>query len=1540
MRTNLALASLLALALTLIPSTHAQTITIRANQAGSTVYISNGTNTVGWAGANYAPRVGEYFSHGSDLVLPFQLPTLAPGAQFATADFRVWLFNLVGQTNVPFTVDLYALPARSPNTVLPADFYANSNPDPNATLLQASYLTPGMTNGHGSSSTAPAIVTSSAANTNLVNYLNSQYNSGAGAGSWIFLRLSPATNTFNGNYAYCPMTSMAGETWAWPMLEYTTTANTNTPSVQTNNQTINIVFPVQGLAYAKVNVSPVPLGVTPIPDEGVSTPSVRNPSSPVTYQYTFPPNTTVTVSKNQFTGSDPNTDIRLSTVDCTGTTLMGQSVTTLALDGATWNVQVYALSTTNNPTNTISGLIPDPYTAPPPPAISGAFPLVGPADQSMITSTRRPPLSWSPVVGTIRYDVYLNLSLTNYDWMAPGSLLNRFTLVGSVTSGTTYSLQQDLPDRWTYKWYIVATDGTSFTNRSDLRTFSIYLPNVTTVQDGITNINGMRDLNKDGVIEPYEDWHNPPALRVADLMSRMTLHEKAMQLFFNAQVFPDAGWAFGPFQAGDLFAYQKTASSNRLGIPFLSAGDTIHGYKTTYPTQPGLAATRNVQLAWAVSDVQRRESVAIGYRGTLSPLAEVGTKVLYPRIQEGNGEDADLAAGIVRAMVVGLQGGPEINPQSIMITTKHWCGQGAGGESDVVYDGTTIHYHMRPWHAAIEAGTSTIMPGYAGCPLLGPQGGGAGDNPGILGYLRTNMGYKGVICTDWLPSGAWTNAAIAGSDVMGGADPAVMGTFETVVPSSRIDDAVTRVFDLKFRMGIFEDPYGNNINGISAWHTPQNVAIVHQAAVECVTLLKNDGALPIRLPAGSSIVVTGPRANDTSCMVTWRSDFHNNDFGSKTIYQAIMARAAQDGITVYSNAASAGTNTIAAAIVVVGESYYTHGTYWDKNSPWLPDDPIGAAHDTNDMPQFSLIQYFRSNNIPATTICLLPRPYVLTNVVALSDAFMVVYRPGDEGGPAIAEILFGDHLPSGKTPWQLPRGMDQVGIDDSAHWSSQPDKWDLPYDLGATAAELAQIRTNIAAGLPVPPTTGNPLFQYGSGIQGFGLVDATPPQAFNLLTPANAQNITGAFPAFTWQAATDPETGIARFELYIDDALVATTTKATSYNLSGATMDNGAHSWYVKACNWAGGSTASPTFTFTINDTVPPATFLAWLPADNTTVNSPTNVTFLWEQTTDSGTGIANYALLLDGTNFASISPGACVSPTNNLAFNQAAYASSTNFGTPGAAVDGDITTRWSSAWTGVTNADTEWFMVDLGANYSIKEVVLKWENACGKEYLIQASTDNATWTTLYHKTNGTGGTNDLTGLSSVGRYVRMQGITRGTVYGYSLWEFQVFGLGTEQVTVPVPGGVHSWQIRATDGAGNMRINSNSPLKITSFTPFMLWQTQYFGSFTNPAAAPDADASGTGQNNLFKYTAGLNPTNRASVFMLQMNFQSNQPSLSFGPVWSNRFYNVQSRTDLFNGNWADLTGATAPSGNGSHFNFTDTNPLASKTFYRVGISLP
>ena len=111
----------------------------------------------------------------------------------------------------------------------------------------------------------------------------------------------------------------------------------------------------------------------------------------------------------------------------------------------------------------------------------------------------------------------------------------------------------------------------------------------------------------------------------------------------------------------------------------------------------------------------------------------------------------------------------------MLATVKHWPGEGAGGEALIVYDAVTIKYHMIPFRAAMEAGAVNIMPGYAGSSLLDPGGPGAGDSAPILAYLRQNLGYTGLITTDWLPSGSWVGAANAGSDVMGGADPGAAG---------------------------------------------------------------------------------------------------------------------------------------------------------------------------------------------------------------------------------------------------------------------------------------------------------------------------------------------------------------------------------------------------------------------------------------------------------------------------------------------------------------------------------------------------------------------------------------------------------------------------------------------------------------------------------------------------------------------------------------------------------------------------------------------
>ncbi|HEX6341445.1 discoidin domain-containing protein [Umezawaea sp.] len=728
-----------------------------------------------------------------------------------------------------------------------------------------------------------------------------------------------------------------------------------------------------------------------------------------------------------------------------------------------WEFQVFG---TIDESATTAPLLSGPTKAP---AATGRFALTAPADNAMITTTRRPAFSWAAVGGAVRYQVWLNVSRTDYDFAASGNLIDLYTKVAETT-GTTYTPTWDISDRWTYRWYVVAVDGANATSASNIRTFSLYLPTLTTVDDGVRTVNGSRDLNKNGTIEPYEDWRQPVETRVNDLLGRMTIEEKAYQMFYNAQQFPQSGWHFGPAEAQDLHTVLRSGAGTRLGIPTVSAGDTIHGYKTTYPTQSALAAAKNYPLDYKLGDMQRREQLEVGTRGVLGPLAEVGTKVLYPRIQEGNGESAEVAAAQVRALVAGLQGGPELNPGSVLATVKHWPGEGAGGEALIVYDQVTVKYHMIPFRAAMEAGAVNIMPGYAGSSLIDPGGPGAGDSAKILAYLRQNLGFTGLITTDWLPSGSWIGAANAGSDVMGGADPGAVGFtiagFTANVPAARINDAVRRVLRLKFQLGIFENPYGDPVNGPYRFHTPAYTALANQASREAMTLLKNNGTLPVRLNAGDNIVVAGPRANDTAACCIWTSFLHQ-EYGSQTMLEAIRTRAAQAGVNVYQDTGPAPK----LAVVAVGETSYTHATSWVKEQPYLPAD------------QLALIQNFQRQGIPVVVALVMPRPYVITEWNDLASSIVVTYRGGEEMGPAFAGLLFGDYTPKGKLPWQLPRSLADVlrpgGSDIPA---DATEHWDLPYDLGATAAQRAEIRARIDADQPVPSTYGNPLYPFGAGL--------------------------------------------------------------------------------------------------------------------------------------------------------------------------------------------------------------------------------------------------------------------------------------------------------------------------------------------------------------------------------------------------------------------------------------------------------------------------
>lgn len=696
------------------------------------------------------------------------------------------------------------------------------------------------------------------------------------------------------------------------------------------------------------------------------------------------------------------------------------------------------------------------------------FALNTPTNHSMVSDTRQPTFTWETIDEATHYEIYVNVSKEDYDWYASGNLLDRYTKVGESTINS-FTMPYELVDRWTYKWYVQAVTDTA-TLVSNIQQFGVYIPYLEEEDDGVSTSEGFRDMNKNGTMEPFENWRLTPEERLEDLMSRLPLEEKFKQCFYGGGEDAKNGFNFSYGVEHIMRNEQYAAAATTWGIPMAHAGDKIHGWKTIYPTQLGLAATRDPNIAYQCGNMQRIEHKSFGFAGTLTPLAEVDTKVLYPRFQEGNGENAEEASAIIRAIICGMQGGPEINPHSMLITVKHWPGQGAGGEGPTQYDERTIGYHMKPWYAMVEANAASIMPGYSTSPFLDPTQAGSNSSKPIIDYLRDVIGFDGFIVTDWLA--ATTAQSIesmsAGIDVLGGAPSSGTDVDELVasIGIARLEQACRRVLDMKIRLGMFENPYGDPT---ATWTNEKHHEIALNAARKSITLIKNDGILPIRSASVNQIGVAGPRATwdgqNADPNVIWQSIYYENPQAMNYV-EAFTNRASNDGITVLSGQ---GTSPD-VAIVVIGEQSYTHGTEWEDKDPNIPVEQLDAIKD------------FASRGIPVVTVVISPRPYVLTEVVDLSAAVMLVYRGGNGIAQATAELCFGDYNPSGKLPFQLPRSQDQIGTDDL---SNQIEHWELPYDIGATDAEREEIIELMANDLPIEPIYGDPLFQYGYGIDYF-----------------------------------------------------------------------------------------------------------------------------------------------------------------------------------------------------------------------------------------------------------------------------------------------------------------------------------------------------------------------------------------------------------------------------------------------------------------------
>jgi len=579
-------------------------------------------------------------------------------------------------------------------------------------------------------------------------------------------------------------------------------------------------------------------------------------------------------------------------------------------------------------------------------------------------------------------------------------------------------------------------------------------------------VDGMafRDLNKNGSLDPYEDRRLPLEKRVEDLLSQMTVREKAGMMFHNfLAVGPDGELAgdlnplnylpvhvalfekkmnfFNLFNVPDVTSQarwhntvQRLAERTRLGIPVTVSSDPRHtamqsgaaiGFYTegfSHWTEPiGFGAIGDPDFTYRFGRIAAREYRAVGIHTALHPMADLATDPRWGRISGTFGEDAKLAADLTAAYIRGFQG-DSIGPSSVATMTKHFPGGGPQEDGmdphfrdgkNQVYPGDNFDYHLIPFRAAIEAGTAQMMP-YYGVPVGQTEEDVAfGFNREIIsGLLQDSLGYSGIVCTDWglinevgifgiqvvgakdygvedLPPPLKIKKALdAGVDQFGGEsspEQLVQLVEEGTLPESRLDRSVRKLLALKFRLGLFENPYVEVERASEIAGTEEADRLGYESQLRSQVLLTN------REVDGEAILPLGPNTR-----------IYVQDLDS--------AAAAEYGRVVYS---------VEEADVAI----------LNLDPPYQPG--LGVIAGMEIFHQGRL--YFSEEELqpvleiarqkPTVITMYLERPAVIPELVDTAAAILANFGATDR---AIFDILFGRFNPEGRLPFEMPSSMEAV----------------------------------------------------------------------------------------------------------------------------------------------------------------------------------------------------------------------------------------------------------------------------------------------------------------------------------------------------------------------------------------------------------------------------------------------------------------------------------------------------------------------------------
>jgi beta-glucosidase len=554
---------------------------------------------------------------------------------------------------------------------------------------------------------------------------------------------------------------------------------------------------------------------------------------------------------------------------------------------------------------------------------------------------------------------------------------------------------------------------------------------------------------------PYKNPSLTVEQRVDDLMGRMTLDEKVGQMVqadSTALKLPEVGTYFlgsvlsgGDSEIADItprgwFTYvesvQKQALATRLGIPILYGIDAVHGHNNVrgaviFPHNVGLGCTRNPKIVQEASRITALEVAATGMHWAFAPCVAVPQDERWGRTYEGFGESPELVAQLGPAAVRGLQGPDPSKPGPVIASVKHYVGDGGttGGvdQGNTEVDEATLRaVHLAGYGPSIKAGAATIMASYNrwnGEKLHGHR-------RLLTDVLKGELGFKGFIVSDWkgieqLPgdfSAQIERSVNAGIDMLMQPDN-YADAFKRLkalaqggkVPTSRIDDAVRRILTVKFQMGLFERPFGDP-SALDKVGSAEHRTVARQAVRESQVLLVNkSGTLPIKKDM-PRIAVAGKAADDIGMQcggwtIPWQGKAGAITEGT-TVLQAIRQAAPKAQVTYARDGAI--PRDAQVAVVVIGEQPYAE-MKGDRKSLDLDADDVAA------------VRKAKEAGVPTVVVLFSGRPMILEPILPYADALVAAWLPGTEGG-GIADVLFGDHNPSGKLSLTWPKSMAQVPI--------------------------------------------------------------------------------------------------------------------------------------------------------------------------------------------------------------------------------------------------------------------------------------------------------------------------------------------------------------------------------------------------------------------------------------------------------------------------------------------------------------------------------